>query len=78
MFREIKLAINCKDDTERNAVQEVAKRLCNEFQPTAEDVIQLYAMYEKNQALFNDVVATMKRDGKKGLVKLVPILMKNI
>lgn len=76
MFREIKAAVDCKNDLERDAVQEVVKRLCNKYHPTAEDIIEFYSMYDQNEELFSNVINTLKRDGKKGLVKLVPTLMK--
>lgn len=76
--RKIILAVDCDNDQQQQAVQEIAKEISSTFQISASDLISFYPFVKKHKALLYSAVKTVSKEGKKGLVKLVPMLLKNL
>ena len=76
--RKIILAVDCENDQQQQAVQEIAKELSATFQLSAASLIRFYPFVKKHKALLYTAVKTIATEGKKGIVKIVPMLLKNI
>ena len=76
--RKIIIAVDCESDEQQQAVQDIAKELSSTFQMRATDLISFYPFVKKHKALLYTAVKTIATEGKKGIVKIVPMLLKNI
>lgn len=76
--RKIIIAVDCESDEQQQAVQDIAKELSSTFQMRATDLIGFYPFVKKHKALLYTAVKTIATEGKKGIVKIVPMLLKNI
>lgn len=76
--RKIIIAVDCESDEQQQAVQDIAKELSSIFQMRATDLISFYPFVKKHKALLYTAVKTIATEGKKGIVKIVPMLLKNI
>lgn len=76
--RKIIIAVDCESDEQQQAVQDIAKELSSTFQMRATDLIRFYPFVKKHKALLYTAVKTIATEGKKGIVKIVPMLLKNI
>jgi hypothetical protein len=76
--RKIILAVDCENDQQQQAVQEIAKELSATFQLSAASLIRFYPFVKKHKALLYTAVKTIATEGKKGIVKIVPMLLKNL
>lgn len=76
--RKIIIAVDCDSDAQQQAVQDIAKELSSTFQMRATDLISFYPFVKKHKALLYTAVKTIATEGKKGIVKIVPMLLKNI
>ena len=76
--RKIIIAVDCESDEQQQAVQDIAKELSSTFQMRATDLISFYPFVKKHKALLYTAVKTIVTEGKKGIVKIVPMLLKNI
>ena len=76
--RKIILAVDCENEQQQAAVQEIAKELSATFQLSASSIISFYPFVKKHKALLYSAVKTISKEGKKGIVKIVPMLLKNL
>ena len=77
-LRKIYIAVDCANDQEQMMVQEIAKELSATFQLSAASLIRFYPFVKKHKALLYTAVKTIATEGKKGIVKIVPMLLKNL
>lgn len=78
MYKKIYIAVDCESEQEQQLVQNIAQDISQSFTIKAKDVIGFYPTIQKNKALLNTVIKTVGREGKKGLMKLIPILIKQL
>lgn len=78
MYRKIYIAVDCENEQEQQLVQNIAQDISQSFTIKAKDLIGFYPAIQKNKALLNTIVKTVSREGKKGLMKLMPILIKQL
>ena len=77
-LRKIEIAVYCENEQERVAIQNIAKEISGMFDIKAKDVIGFYPFVKKNKALLYTAVKTVASEGKKGVMKLVPMLLKKL
>jgi hypothetical protein len=78
MQRKIILVVDCADDKEKELVQGIANEISGTFNMKGSDLISFYPFVKKNKALLYSAVKTVARDGKKGMMKLIPMLIKQL
>lgn len=78
MQRKIILVVDCADDKEKELVQGIANEISGTFNMKGSDLISFYPFVKKNKALLYSAVRTVARDGKKGMMKLIPMLIKQL
>lgn len=76
--RKIIIAVDCDNDQQQEAVQQIAREISNTFQMSASDLISFYPFIKKHKALLYSAVKTVSKEGKKGVVKLIPMLLKSL
>lgn len=77
-YRKVFIAVDCENDQELALVQNIAKEISGTFSIKAKDVISFYPFVVKNRALLYSAVKTVAAEGKKGVMKLVPMLLKKL
>ena len=77
-LRKIEIAVYCENEQERVAIQNIAKEISGMFDIKAKDVIGFYPFVKKNKGLLYTSVKTVAAEGKKGVMKLVPMLLKKL
>ena len=77
-LRKIYIAVDCTNDQEQMLVQEIAKEISGTFDIKAKDLISFYPFVKKNKGILYSAVKAVAKDGKKGVMKLVPVLIKNL
>ena len=77
-YRKVFIAVDCENDQELALVQNIAKEISGTFVIKAKDVIGFYPFVVKNRALLYSAVNTVASEGKKGVMKLVPMLLKKL
>lgn len=77
-YKKIALAVDCETEAEQQKVQEIAKELSEILRLKAKDLIDIYPTLQKNKGLIFSVVNTISKEGKKGLFKLVPMLLRQL
>ena len=77
-YKKIILAVDCENEQEQQMVQVIAKELSEAFHLKAKELINFYPVLQKHKALLYTAVTTISREGKKGLLKLVPLLLKQL
>ena len=78
MQRKIILVVDCADDKEKELVQGIANEISGTLNMKGSDLISFYPFVKKNKALLYSAVKTVARDGKKGMMKLIPMLIKQL
>ena len=78
MQRKIIIVVDCADDKENELVQGIANEISGTFNMKGSDLISFYPFVKKNKALLYSAVKTVARDGKKGMMKLIPMLIKQL
>jgi hypothetical protein len=78
MQRKIILVVDCADDKEKELVQGIANEISGTFNMKGSDLISFYPFVKKNKALLYSAVKTVAKDGKKGMMKLIPMLIKQL
>ena len=78
MQRQIILVVDCADDKEKELVQGIANEISGTFNMRGSDLISFYPFVKKNKALLYSAVKTVAKDGKKGMMKLIPMLIKQL
>lgn len=77
-YKKVIIAVDCENEAEQQKVQEIAKDLSETLRLKAKELISFYPFVQKNRGLIFAVVDTMSKEGKKGLLKLVPMLLKHL
>lgn len=78
MYKKIYIAVDCENEQEQQLVQNIAQDISQSFTIKAKNLIGFYPTIQNNKALLNTVIKTVSREGKKGLMKLIPILIKQL
>ena len=77
-YRKIIIAVDCDSDQEQQLVQSIAQEISSTFRISGKDLISFYPFVKQHKALLYSAVKTVAKDGKKGIMKLIPLLMKNL
>ena len=77
-YKKIILAVDCENEQEQQMVQVIAKELSEALHLKAKELINFYPILEKHKGLIYTAISTISREGKRGLFKLVPLLMKQL
>lgn len=77
-YKKIMFAVDCANDNEMQDVQAIAKELSETLQLKARDLIGFYPFLRQHKALLYTAFNTISREGKRGLYKLIPLLMKQM
>lgn len=78
MYKKIYIAVDCENEQEQQLAQNIAHDISQSFTLKAKDLIGFYPTIQNNKALLNTIIKTVSREGKKGLMKLIPILIKQL
>lgn len=77
-YKKIILAVDCENEQEQQMVQVIAKELSEALHLKAKELINFYPVLAKHRGLIYTAITTISREGKRGLFKLVPLLMKQL
>lgn len=77
-YRKIIIAVDCDTEQEQMIVQNIAKEISGTFDIKAKDLINFYPFVKQNKALLYSAVKTVASEGKKGVMKLIPMLLKKL
>jgi hypothetical protein len=77
-YKKIIIAVDCDTEQEQQLVQAIAQEISETFKPKAKDLISFYPTLQKHKGLLYTAVKTISQEGKKGIFKLVPMLLKQI
>lgn len=77
-YKKIIIAVDCDNEQEQQLVQAMAKEISETFRMKAKDLINFYPMLKKHKGLLYTAIKTVSQEGKKGILKLVPLLIKQI
>lgn len=77
MYRSITIAVDCATDQEQKMVQQIAKDASETMRLKASDVIRFYPIYRKNIGLIISAFRAISQEGMKGVMRVVPNLIKN-
>lgn len=75
-YKKITIAVDCENEQEQQMVQVFAKELSETLRLKAKELINFYPILQKNKGLIYTAINTISKEGKKGLFKLIPLLMK--
>ena len=78
MFKKIILAVDCDNEQEQQLVQNIAQEVCQTYRINAKDIIGFYPLIRQNKDIIYTAVKTISKEGKKGIMKIVPLLMKKL
>ena len=78
MYKKVIIAVDCENEQEQQMVQNIAKELSETFRLKASDLIEFFPILQKNKVLLYTAIKTVSQEGKKGIFKLVPLLMKHL
>lgn len=77
-YKKVLVAVDCENEQEQQMVQAMAKELSEALQLKAKDLINFYPVLQKNKGLIYTAMQMLSKEGKKGLFKLIPLLMKQL
>lgn len=77
-YKKIILAVNCENEAEQQKVQDIANELSETLQLKAKDLISFHPTLQKHKGLLYNAMKTISQEGKMGIVKLVPMLLRNL
>lgn len=77
-YKKIILAVDCENEQEQQMVQMIAKELSETLRLKAKELINFYPVLLKHRGLIYAAMQTISREGKKGLLKLIPMLIKQL
>jgi hypothetical protein len=77
-YKKIIIAVDCENEQEQQMVQGIAKDLSETLRLKAKELINFYPFLQKNKGLLFAAIDTMSKEGKRGLLKLVPMLIKQL
>lgn len=78
MYKKIIIAVDCENEQEQQEVQRIARELSEVLSLKAKDLIGFFPLLQKNKALLYTTIKTVSQEGKKGILKLVPLLIKQL
>lgn len=78
MYKKVIIAVDCEKEQEQQMVQEIAKELSELLHLKAKDLIEFYPILKTHRALIYNSINIISKEGKRGLLKLVPMLMKQL
>lgn len=76
MYKKITIAVDCENEQEQQMVQVMAKELSETLRLNAKDLINFYPILQKHKGLIYTAINTISKEGKRGLLKLVPLIIK--
>lgn len=77
-YKKIIFAVDCENEEEQQKVQTIAKELSETLQLKAKDLISFCPTLQKHKGLLYNAMKTISQEGKRGIVKLVPMLLRNL
>ena len=77
-YKKVILAVDCENEQEQQMVQTIAKELSELLHLKAKDLIEFYPILKTHRALIYNSINIISKEGKRGLLKLVPMLMKQL
>lgn len=77
-YKKVSIAVDCDNEQEKEMVQVMAKELSETLRLKAKELINFYPVLEKNRNLIYTAMQLVSREGKRGLLKLVPLLIKQL
>ena len=77
-YKKVIIAVDCEDEQEQQKVQDIAKDISGTFRLKAKELIDFYPTLQKYKGLLYSAITSISREGKKGLLKLVPLLLKQL
>ena len=77
-YRKVILAVDCENEQEKQKMQEIANELRELLHFKAKDLIEFYPILKTHRALIYNSINIISKEGKRGLLKLVPMLMKQL
>lgn len=77
-YKKIMVAVDCDTEQEQQLLQVMAKELSETLRLKAKDLISFYPVLQKHRGLIYSAMQTISREGKKGLLKLIPMLMRQM
>lgn len=75
-YKKVFIAIDCDNEEEQQKVQVMAKELSELLRLNAKELINFYPILRKNRGLIYSAINTISKEGKRGLFKLVPLIIK--
>ena len=77
-YKKVIIAVDCENEQEQQMVQTIAKELSELLHLKAKDLIEFYPILKTHRALIYNSINIISKEGKRGLLKLVPMLMKQL
>ena len=77
-YKKVIIAVDCDTEQEQQLVQAIAQDISQTFRLKAKELINFYPVLQKHKGLLYTAIKTVSAECKKGLFKLVPLLMKQI
>ena len=77
-YKKISIAVDCETEQEQQRVQEIAKELSEMLRLKAKELIEVHPVLQKNRNLIFTAMQIISKEGKKGLLKLIPLLMRGV
>lgn len=77
-YKKVIIAVDCDNEQEQQIVQNIAKELSQTFRLQAKELINFYPILKRHKGLLYTAIKTVANEGKKGIFKLVPLLMKQL
>lgn len=77
-YKKVIIAIDCDNEEEQRQVQAIAQDISQSFRLKAKDLIGFYPTLQQHKGLLYTAITTISREGKKGIIRLVPMLLKQL
>lgn len=77
-YRKIIIAVDCDNDQEQQEIQVIAQELSQLFTLKAKNIISFYPVIKQNKTMLYNAAKIVSREGKKGLMKIIPMILKNM
>lgn len=77
-YKKIIIAVDCDNEEEQRIVQDIAQDVSQTFRLKAKELISFYPTLQKHKGLLYNAIKTISQDGKRGILKLVPMLMRQL
>ena len=77
-YKKIIIAVDCENEQEQQMVQTIAKELSETLRLKAKELISFYPTLQKHKGLLYNAMKTISQEGKMGILKLVPMLIKQL